>query len=349
MSILFLQIPFLQFMYIEVGIMRIKFVTFILLFLSLFLSAQTQEVQEVQKTDQKTDQKENADGPKFEEIKEKVSLIVMKSSDNVIYRTVNITPTEVVVLEFPKGVLLDGDPASSIAIGHDAILQTDLVPSPLVIKVTALQNQVNLNSNLQVKLNCGITIIFNFRITLPDKASNRIIFTYPEWTEKNAKQRDELLELKVKLQKEHTRAMEKVKAEAAKMRVSSNTKSFSEFFMCNEYVNRSEENLVFFTSTRICKFGGKRDMGGDIYINFYIKNRYRNFFYVKSIKVYGLNGEQKVPIDGVEVHLEKYGIQFDEVLNGAVGFMLDEYYRQYVIELEEEAGKKRKIQVTVGF
>jgi len=119
--------------------------------------------------------------------------------------------------------------------------------------------------------------------------------------------------------------------------------------MCNEYVNRAEEDLVFLTSTRICKWGGKKDKGGDVYINFYIKNRYRNFFYVKEVKVYGLQGDTKIPIDNTHVFLEKYGIQFDEVLNGAVGFELDDYYRQYRLELIEEAGKKRIIHVNVGF
>lgn len=286
---------------------------------------------------------------KFIEITEKVSLITMKNTDTVIYRTVNITPTEIVVLEFPEGVLLDSDPDSSIAVGHDAILKTDLVPSPLTVKVTALINEVDLNSNLQIKLNCGITVIFNFRITTPEKASNRIIFTYPEYSEKNKKEKDAFLELKVKLQKEHDQAMQKLKEEANKLRIQGNVKGFSEFYMCNEYINRSEEDLVFLTSTRICKWGGKKDKGGDVYINFYIKNRYRNFFYVKEVRVYGLKGDSSVQIDNSQVYLEKFGIQFDEVLNGAIGFELDEYYKQYRIVLEEEAGKKRTIEVTVGF
>lgn len=287
--------------------------------------------------------------PEFIEIKEKVSVIEMKSTDTVIYRKVNITPTEIVVLEFPDGILLDGDPSSSIAIGHDAILKAEVVPSPLVVKVTAMINEVDYNSNLQIKLNCGITVIFNFVVTLPDKASNRIIFTYQEFTEKNKKEKDAFLALKVKLQEEHEQALKKLKAEADRIRIAGNVKGFSEFYMCNEYINRSEKDLVFFTSTRICKWGGKKDKGGDVYINFYIKNRYRNFFYVKSVKVYGLQGETKVEIENQQVFLEKYGIQFDEVLNGAVGFQLDDYYKQYRIELEEEAGKKRIISVDVGF
>ena len=287
--------------------------------------------------------------PEFIEIKEKVSVIEMKSTDTVIYRKVNITPTEIVVLEFPDGILLDGDPSSSIAIGHDAILKAEVVPSPLVVKVTAMINEVDYNSNLQIKLNCGITVIFNFVVTLPDKASNRIIFTYQEFTEKNKKEKDAFLALKVKLQQEHEQALKKLKAESDRIRIAGNVKGFSEFYMCNEYINRSEKDLVFFTSTRICKWGGKKDKGGDVYINFYIKNRYRNFFYVKQVKVYGLKGESKVEIENQQVFLEKYGIQFDEVLNGAVGFQLDEYFKQYRIELEEEAGKKRIIHVDVGF
>ncbi|MDX9727444.1 MAG: hypothetical protein RBT38_13770, partial [Bacteroidales bacterium] len=79
-------------------------------------------------------QEQNPEPEKFIEITEKVSVIKMLSTDTVIYRKVNITPTEVVVLEFPEGVLLDGDPSGSIAVGHDAILKTDVIPSPLVVK-----------------------------------------------------------------------------------------------------------------------------------------------------------------------------------------------------------------------
>ena len=286
---------------------------------------------------------------KFIEITEKVSIITIKSTDTVIYRTVNITPTEIVVLEFPEGVILDGDPDSSIAVGHDAILKTDIVPSPLVVKVTAMINEVDLNSNLQIKLNCGITAIFNFRITTQEKAANRVIFTYPEYSEKNKKEKDSFLALRIKLKKEHEQALLKVKEEADRLRIQGNVKGFSEFYMCNEYINRSEKDLVFFTSTRICKWGGKKDKGGDVYINFYIKNRYKNFFYIKGIKVYGIKGDSSIELDNAQVHLEKFGIQFDEVLNGAVGFALDEYYKQYRVEVEEEAGKKRVISVTAGF
>jgi len=166
----------------------------VLLIVSWFcLSAENSEVPEEHK---KPDEK-------FIEITEKVSVIELKSTDTVVYRTVNITPTEIVVLEFPEGVLLDGDPSGSVAVGHDAILKTDIIPSPLVVKVTAMLNETDLNSNLQIKLNCGITVIFNFRITLPDVASNRIIFTYPEFAEKNKREKDVFLELKLKLQKDH--------------------------------------------------------------------------------------------------------------------------------------------------
>ena len=45
--------------------------------------------------------------PEFIEITEKVSVIKMQNTDTVIYRKVNITPTEIVVLEFPDGILLE--------------------------------------------------------------------------------------------------------------------------------------------------------------------------------------------------------------------------------------------------
>ncbi len=298
---------------------------------------------------------------KFPTIKSKVAIIKLKTSDTIIYRTVNITPTEVLVIEFPKGMLLDGNVNTAIAVGHTGIIQPKVVPSPLQIRIKAMTNQLGADSNLQIKTNAGITIIFDFIITERNIASNRIIFTFPELTNRQEKEKDAFLALKVKLQQEQQQEMKKIKEQANKLRIAGNTKGFSEFFMCNEYVNREQKDLVFFTSTRICKWGGKQNKGGDIYINFYIKNRYRNFFYVKDVKVYGLKGDSKIPIEDRSLWLEKaqkgnkientlaYGIQFDEVLRGAVGFELQEYYKQYIIELQEESGKKRIIRLTVGF
>lgn len=282
-------------------------------------------------------------------ITEKISVIELTTADTVIYRNVNIAPTEVLVLEFPEGIQLSGDVSQALAIGHDSIIKADVIPSPLIIKVTALQYQVGLNTNLQIKTNAGITMIFNFKTEDPKKSSNRIIFTFPEYTNQMKKDRDSFLQLKLKLQEEYNEKVKQLDTEAEKLRIKGNTKGFSEFYMCNDYVNREQQDLVFFTSTRICKWGGKKDKGGDVYINFYIKNRFKNFFYIKDVKVYGLQGDSRIPIESRELFLEKYGIQFDEVLNGAVGFKLDDYYRQYVIELHEEAGKKRIISVTVGF
>lgn len=325
--------------------MKKGFILLVFLF-TLFLSAQEEE---------------KPKDKRFIPIKEKIAVIELKTSDTVLYRTVNITPTEIFVIEFPENMLLDGDVNTAIAVGHSKIIKPEVVPSPLQIRVKAISNQLGANSNLQIKTNAGITIIFDFIITERDEASNRIIFSFPELTNKNKKDRDSFLALKVKLQQEHKAEMDKLKEEANKMRIEGNVKGFSEFFMCNEYINREHQDLVFLTSTRICKWGGKQDKGGDVYINFYVKNRYRNFFYVKDVKVYGLKGDTEIPIERRSLWLEKaqtekeinttiaYGIQFDEVLNGAVGFELDEYYKQYILELEEEAGKKRKIRITVGF
>ena len=84
-------------------------------------------------------------------------------------------------------------------------------------------------------------------------------------------------------------------------------------------------------------------------INFNVKNRYRNYFYVRDVKVYSSIDGSEVELDR-ELYMEKYGIRFDEILRGAVGFRVKDYYTpEYIIELIEEAGKKRKVRLKVGF
>ena len=325
--------------------MKMKlFLSLVFIMLFSFVSS-AEEAEEIKKNEevQKEEKKEEAI-----KIEKKISLIELKSTDTIIYRSVDISPTEMFVMEFPKGIGLDGSAASAIAVGHDQIIKVDLIPSPLTVKVAALQNIPELKTNLQIKLNCGITVIFNFRI-VAENAASRVIFSYPEYEQQLEKDKDAFLALKVKLQKEYEEKVKKLVEDADKLRIKKNTKGFSEFYMCNDFINRQQDDRVFFTSTRICKWGGQKDKGGDVYINFYIKNRYRNFFYVKDVKVYGLVGDSKVPIESRELYLEKYGIKFDEVLNGAVGFKLDDYYRRYIIELEEESGKKRVIPIMIGF
>ncbi len=283
---------------------------------------------------------------RFIPITEKVATVELTNSDTVIYRTVGIAIGEVLVLEFPEGVTLVGDPV----IGDHALLKAEVEVNPLAVKVWALpfqgvaENEMwGLNTNLQLKTNVGITFIINFRVSEPAKASNRVIFTYPEFTAKQRTMQDTLIELKNKLHEEHKKAMAEVDKLAEQRKLELLTREFGEFFMCNTYRTREEKELVFLSSDRICKVGPET-----ILINFLIKNRYRNYFYLKEVKVYALQGGSEVEMDAF-YWVDRYGIKFDEVLKGAVGFRIKDYTPQYVIEVTEESGKLRKIRLTVGF
>jgi hypothetical protein len=122
--------------------------------------------------------------------------------------------------------------------------------------------------------------------------------------------------------------------------------SFSEFFQCTNYSARAEQDLVFLRSDRMCKIG--RD--GIITVNFSIKNRYRQRFHIEGIKIYSTKGG-KVEIDNAQYHVDKYSMQFDEVVNGAAAFLIkdEDYSKEYIIEVTESAGKKRKIELKVSF
>jgi len=283
---------------------------------------------------------------RFIPITDKVATIELTESDTVLYRTVGIAIGEVLVLEFPEGVTLAGDPV----IGDNALLKAEVEVNPLAIKVWALpfqgvaENEMwGLNTNLQLKTNVGITFIINFKIQPPDKASNRIVFTYPAFSAKQKAMQDQFIVLKNKLQEEHKKAMAEVDAIAERRKLEFLTREFGEFFVCNTYKNREERELVFLSSDRICKVGPET-----ILINFVIKNRYRNYFYLKEVKAYAVQGGAEVEMDAY-YWVDKYGIRFDESLKGAIGFKIKDYTPEYRIEIVEESGKMRTIKLTVGF
>lgn len=309
----------------------------------LLLSAAEQPKTQPASTAPQTAQKAD---DRFVPITDKVATVELKNTDTILYRTVNIAIGEVLVLEYPEGVTLLGDPV----VGDNALLKADVEVNPLAVKVWALpfqgvaENEMwGLNTNLQLRTNIGITFIINFRVSEPAKASNRIVFTYPEYTSKQKAMQDTLVELKNKLNEEHKKAMGEIDKLAETKKLEFLTREFGEFFMCNTYKNREQTELVFLSSDRICKVGPET-----ILINFLIKNRYRNYFYLKEVKVYAVQGGSQVEMDSF-YWVDKYGIKFDEVLKGAVGFRIKDYTPEYVIEVTEESGKMRKIRLTVGF
>ena len=290
-----------------------------------------------------------AKDPRFIPITEKVAVITLKNSDTVIYRTVNIAIGEVFVLEFPKNIILEETPT----IGDAGLLKIEVENDPLKMRIWGLMfpdadesSMYGLNSNIQFKINSGTTFIFNMVLQPAANASNRIIFSYPEWENAQKDINRQLETLKKDLMNEHGKKIKSLEKDSEKMMIQFMAKSFSEFYQCNSYSARVEENLVFLRSDRICKIG--RD--GLVTMNFSIKNRYRQRFHIESVKVYSMKGG-KVEIDNAQYHIDKYSMQFDQVVNGALAFKIkdEDYSTEYTIEVTESAGKKRKLELKVSF
>lgn len=291
---------------------------------------------------------ENKDA-RFIPITEKVAVITIKNSDTVIYRTVNIAIGEVFVIEFPHNLVLEENPT----IGDAGLLKIEVENDPLKMKIWGLMfpetpesSMYGLNSNIQFKINSGQTFIFNLILQPAVNAGNRIIFSYPEWETAQKDINRQIETLKKELINEHDKKLKNIQKDTEKMMIQFMSKSFSEFFQCNNYSARKDESLVFLRSDRICKIG--RD--GIITINFSVKNRYRQRFHVESVKVYSMKGG-KVEIDNAQYHIDKYSMQFDEVVSGAIAFKIkdEDYSTEYTIEVTESAGKKRKIELKVSF
>jgi hypothetical protein len=287
--------------------------------------------------------------PRFTPITEKVSVIGLRNSDTVIYRTVNIAIGEVLVVEFPQNVTLLETPT----IGDAGLLRIEADTDPLRLRVWGLMfpdtpesSMYGLNSNIQFKINSGQTFIFNLILQPATNASNRIIFSYPEWEEAQKDVNRMIEEHRRNLEAEHEKKMKSIEKDSERLMINFMARSFSEFFQCNNYAARTQEDLIFLRSDRICKIG--RD--GIVTMNFSIKNRYRQRFHIEAVKVYSMKGG-KVEIEGAEFHLDKYSMQFDEIVNGAIAFRIkdEDYSTEYIIEVIESAGKKRKLELKVSF
>lgn len=282
-------------------------------------------------------------------ITEKVSVITIKNSDTVIYRSVNIAIGEVFVIEFPPDIRLAENPT----IGDAGLLQIEVEEDPLKMKIWGLmfpdtpeEQMYGLNSNVQFKINSGQTFILNLILSGPANASNRLIFSYPEWEKASKELNRELEAIRKELEKEHEKKMKGLSAEVEKQMISLSAKAFSEFFQCSSYSARTEKNLVFLRSDRICKIG----KDGIVTVNFSVKNRYRQRFHIESVKIYSMRGG-KTEIDGAQYHVDRFSMQFDETVNGGIAFRIkdEDYSREYLIEVTESTGKKRKLELKVSF
>jgi len=292
---------------------------------------------------------DSQNSPKFTPITKKVAIIELKTSDTVIYRTINIAIGEVFVIEFPKNIILNETPT----IGDAGLLKIEVENDPLKIRIWGLMfpntpesSMYGLNSNIQFKINSGQTFILNMVLHPASEASNRVIFTYPQWEKGQKEVNQQLEKLRNKLNDEFEKKMKGIDKEAQKRTVQFLADSFSEFFQCTNYSARAEEKLVFLRSDRMCKIG----KDGIIAVNFSIKNRYRQRFHIEGIKIYSTKGG-KVEIDNAQYHLDKYSMQFDEIVSGATAFLIkdEDYSKEYIIEMTESAGKKRKIELRVSF
>ena len=290
------------------------------------------------------------DKSKFIPITEKVAVITIRNSDTVIYRTVNIALGEVFVFEFPENISLTETPT----VGDAGLLKIEVETEPLKMKVWGLMFDeaseealmYGISSNVQFKINSGQTFIFNFVIRPSEEAGNRIIFSYPEWETSNKAVNRHLEMLRKELEEKYEKRTKEIEKEVDRSMIGMMAKSFSEFFQCSSYSARTEENLVFLRSDRICKIG----KDALITLNFSVKNRYRQRFHIDSIKVYSTKGG-KVEIDNAQYHIDKFSMQFDEIVNGGIAFKIseDDYSREYIIEVNESAGKKRKLELKVSF
>lgn len=331
--------------------------TILLTFVAFSLSAGAKTIAKQQEPQKPTESNQQKPDERFIPITDKTATIELKSSDTIIYRTVNVSLGEVLILQFPQGINVEGP----TVMGNYSLFKVDANNIPVLsLQIWALVADEGLNSNFQFSTNIGITFIFNLKISSADKASNRITFTYPEFSAQQKTMQDSFILLKKKYDDEQAKAMADIDKIAERKRLEMLAQNFGGFYMCREYKVRSENSWVFLMSDRICALGAEPQT---ILLNFVVKNNSRNYFYIKEIKIYAVENGGKVPLDIVVAGgngktssgkpadgyywLEKFGIQYRETLNGGVTFITKEPAKSYYIELIEEGGKQRTLEVQV--
>lgn len=280
----------------------------------------------------------------------KIRRVILSKEDKTVYQSLPVSIGEVVVFSFPSNVSLKSLPV----IGDSALVRVEIEQNPLRMRLWGMplpgmsaEMMVGQSSNMQFSTSSGQSFIFKIVITSRDKSLNRVEISYPAWEKEHLKRETERVLYKKEVEESLKKRFESLTHESENRLKEILSKSFAEFFQCNNYMVRRENNLIFFSSDRICKIG----VNGFITVNFRIKNRARKRFHIDTVKIYAIREGSRVEVDFPTLFLQKYSMLFDEVISGGLSFkiMEDEYAERYELELQESAGNQRVLKIPVSF
>ena len=257
---------------------------------------------------------------------------------------VNCALGTVTVVELPRGESLTGDPA----IRNAALFRFKLQKDPLLLMLwptvpegsdltsADLEGET---SNVQINLASGISILLELRIS--QTGVQRVILNNPEQENVYALREKLKSEVRKELETSYESREENLEAEASRKALAITAKGIMKRVNCTSLRARAMSDLLVLRAHRICH------IGDHVYVELSVHNRARDMFALSRLEVLAGDGENPVSLDAL-VEWEKDvspHLKFDQKARAVAVFPVTEETAasEYVIRLEESAGKKRVV------
>ena len=254
---------------------------------------------------------------------------------------------DVVAIELPKGVALNGVPA----LGNNATFTFRAEESePMRVLVWpkmpksvgqgfSPDDLLGNRSNFQLFLDSGTTVMFDLRIGRARRSVQRVVLTFPEREQEQVYIREQLSAQARKL----TQEFEEEKAALRKNVVEQSRRRMARAMLdrlhCSDVGERAMRDLLVVRAHRICR------VGSETFIWFEVHNRRKDIFHLKEVRI-GEDGGDDADVDALIEWKAAPTLEFDDRVHGVAIFAVEgDGARSYVLTVKEDGGAKRVVAV----
>jgi hypothetical protein len=247
----------------------------------------------------------------------------------------------VLVIQFPEGESLNGDPA----IGNAALFNFKLQKDPLLLMLwptipegsqLTSDDVLGETSNVQINLASGTNILMELRIA--EKSCQRVIFRDPERTKTEALRKKLRKEVRNELEAAFEARRQALDSEACGKALSLVARGMMKRIHCTDLSDREMADLLVVRATRICH------IGDHVFIDLSVHNRARDLFALGKIEALSVESDKMRSLDAVvEWRRGSPQLKFDQQARAVAVFPVSEETAasEYAVRVTENAGKKR--------
>ena len=257
---------------------------------------------------------------------------------------VNVALGRVTSVQLPPDVSLSGQPA----LGNRALFAFDSQPGLLLVwpklpdeRPDRLQpgDLVGQRTNLLIFFRFGVTVALELQIAPREQAVHRLVLTFPVREQESAYVQTALTE-----QAQQLRAAFEVEKAAFSKKVERRTQSMiTEALLarldCVDVSERSMRDFLIVWVRQLCR------VGDFVFVRFMVRNRARDVFHLKDVRMFATGATT----DGETAAVRFRGLTtlpFNRsIVGGALLRIIDTQADAYTLVVEEDGGKKRRVQV----